>query len=62
LKQIAKEEGIPIIRNISLAQALNRVELDEQVPEELYQAVAEVLNFVYKLEQQQGGRRARRRA
>jgi flagellar biosynthetic protein FlhB len=60
LKTIAKEEGIPIIRNISLAHALNKVELEEQVPEELYQAVAEVLNFVYKLEQQQGGRRRRK--
>jgi flagellar biosynthesis protein FlhB len=56
LKQIAREEGIPIIRNISLAQALNKLELDEQIPEHLYTAVAEVLNFVYKLEQQ-GGRR-----
>jgi flagellar biosynthesis protein FlhB len=57
LKQIAKEEGIPIIRNISLAHALNKLELDEQIPEQLYTAVAEVLNFVYKLEQQQGGRK-----
>jgi flagellar biosynthesis protein FlhB len=60
LKEIAREEGIPIIRNISLAQALNRVELDEPIPEQLYQAVAEVLNFVYKLEQQQGGRKKRK--
>jgi flagellar biosynthesis protein FlhB len=60
LKEIAREEGIPIIRNISLAQALNRVELDEPIPEQLYQAVAEVLNFVYKLEQTQGGRRKRK--
>jgi flagellar biosynthesis protein FlhB len=60
LKQIAKEEGIPIIRNISLAHALNKIELDEQVPEQLYTAVAEVLNFVYKLEQQQGGRKRRK--
>jgi flagellar biosynthesis protein FlhB len=60
LKEIAREEGIPIIRNISLAQALNRVELDEPIPEQLYQAVAEVLNFVYKLEQQQGRRKKRK--
>ena len=60
LKEIAREEGIPIIRNISLAQALNKVELDEPIPEQLYQAVAEVLNFVYKLEQQHGGRRKRK--
>lgn len=52
LKKIAKEEKIPIIRNITLAQALNRVELESEIPEELYTAVAEVLNFVYKLGQQ----------
>lgn len=55
LKQIAKEEKIPIIRNITLAQALNRVELGSEIPEELYTAVAEILNFVYRLGQQ--GRR-----
>lgn len=55
IKQIAKEEGIPIMRNVSLAHALNKVELGEEIPEELYQAVAEVLNFIYKLGQQ--GRR-----
>jgi flagellar biosynthesis protein FlhB len=60
LKEIAREEGIPIIRNISLAQALNKVELEEQIPEQLYTAVAEVLNFVYKIEQQQGGRKKRK--
>lgn len=55
LKKIAKEEKIPIIRNITLAQALNRVELESEIPEDLYTAVAEVLNFVYRLGQQ--GRR-----
>ncbi len=53
LRQIAKEEGIPILRNVTLAQALNRVELEDEIPEELYQAVAEVLNYVYKLGQQE---------
>jgi flagellar biosynthetic protein FlhB len=57
IKQIAKEEGIPIMRNVSLAHALNKVELGEEIPEDLYQAVAEVLNFIYKLGQQGGGRR-----
>jgi flagellar biosynthetic protein FlhB len=55
IKKIAKEEGIPIMRNVSLAQALNKVEIGEEIPEQLYQAVAEVLNFIYKLGQQ--GRR-----
>jgi flagellar biosynthetic protein FlhB len=52
IREIAKEEGIPIMRNITLAQALNRIELDDEIPEELYYAVAEVLNYVYHLGQQ----------
>jgi len=51
LRQIAKEENIPIMRNVTLAQALNRVELGDEIPEELYYAVAEVLNYIYQLGQ-----------
>jgi len=51
IRELAKEGGVPIMRNVSLAQALNRLEVGDQVPEELYEAVAEVLNFVYKLGQ-----------
>ncbi len=53
IKEIAKQVGIPIIRNIPLAQALNKMEVGDEIPEELYDAVAEVLNFVYSLSQQQ---------
>ena len=40
---------VPMMRNIPLAHALLRVEVGQEVPEELYDAVAEVLNFVYGL-------------
>ena len=53
LKQIAKDYNIPLLRNVALANALYRVEVGEEVPEELYDAVAEVLNFVYALRQEQ---------
>jgi flagellar biosynthetic protein FlhB len=49
IKQIARENNIPIMRNVPLAHALMRVELGEEIPEELYDAVAEVLNWVYAL-------------
>jgi flagellar biosynthetic protein FlhB len=49
IKQIAKENNIPIMRNVPLAHALMRVELGDEIPEELYDAVAEVLNWVYSL-------------
>lgn len=49
IKEIAKFHHVPILRNIPLAQALNKLDIDEEIPEELYQAVAEILNFVYEL-------------
>src|SRR5207245_6196498 len=36
IKEIAKEEDIPVVRDISLAHALYEMELDTQVPEELF--------------------------
>ncbi len=52
IKDIAREAGVPILRNVPLAQALNKLDLDEEIPEELFEAVAEVLNFVYELKEQ----------
>lgn len=49
IKQIAKENGVPIMRNVPLAHALMKVEVGDEIPEELYDAVAEVLNWVYSL-------------
>ncbi len=53
IKEIAKQYGVPIMKNVPLANALVRVDVGEEVPEELYDAVAEVLNFVYALQQEQ---------
>jgi flagellar biosynthetic protein FlhB len=47
--ELAKEAGVPIMQNVPLARSLYQVELGEEVPEELYEAVAEVLNWVYQL-------------
>lgn len=49
IRELAKFYHVPILRNVPLAQALNKLDIDEEIPEELYQAVAEVLNFVYEL-------------
>jgi flagellar biosynthetic protein FlhB len=54
IKEIAKAEGIPILRNVPLASALNKLEIGEEVPEELYDAVAEILQFVYQLAEERG--------
>lgn len=50
IKEKAKENGIEIVENKSLARALySTVEIGEKIPPDLYQAVAEVLAFVYGL-------------
>ena len=51
--EAAKHYGVPIVRNVPLAQALNKLDVGEEIPEELYEAVAEVLNFIYELSERQ---------
>jgi flagellar biosynthetic protein FlhB/flagellar biosynthesis protein len=52
IKELAKAAGVPFMKNTTLAAALYRVDVGQEIPEELYDAVAEVLNFVYALQQQ----------
>ncbi|RMH39249.1 MAG: EscU/YscU/HrcU family type III secretion system export apparatus switch protein [Deltaproteobacteria bacterium] len=47
IKEVARQFGVPIYRDVPLARALAQVELDDEIPEELYEAVAAVLRFVY---------------
>ena len=49
IKEIAREAGVMIVENRPLARELYKsVEIEEIIPPKLYQAVAEVLAFVYK--------------
>jgi flagellar biosynthesis protein len=47
--EVAKANDIPIEENEVLAGALSRIELGDEIPAELYKAVAEVLVFVLRL-------------
>ena len=50
IREIAKENNIPIVENVQLARAMYKtVKVGHPVPRALYKAVAEVLAFVYKL-------------
>ncbi len=50
IKEIAKENDVPIVEKPELAQELyKKVPLDREIPEELYKAVAEILAYVYRL-------------
>lgn len=48
--EIARSHDVPIVQNIPVARALYRkVDIDEEIPPELYAALAEVLAYVYRL-------------
>lgn len=54
IKETAKENKVEIVENKPLARMLyHNVEIDQEIPPELYQAVAEVLAFVYNLKHKQ---------
>lgn len=59
IKQTAREHGVTVVENVSLARALyESAEINAKIPEELYQAVAEVLAFVYRLRRAGGAGKA----
>ena len=45
--EIAKEFGIPIYENPQLLSALSQLEISDEIPENLYQVIAEVISFAY---------------
>jgi flagellar biosynthetic protein FlhB len=50
IRTIAEEHGVPVISDAPLARALHAtVEIGQLVPEQLWQAVAQLLAFVYRL-------------
>jgi flagellar biosynthesis protein FlhB len=53
IRGIAEEHGIPVIENIPLARAIYKtVDIDQEIPPELYAAMAEILVYVYHLKGQ----------
>ncbi|MCR4315377.1 MAG: flagellar biosynthesis protein FlhB [Planctomycetes bacterium] len=52
IRDVARENGVPVIERKPLAQALfKHVEIGEYVPEKFWQALAEVLAYVYELDE-----------
>jgi flagellar biosynthesis protein FlhB len=50
MREVAAEHNIPIVENPPLARALfGTVEIDQEIPPEHYQAVAEVIGYVMRL-------------
>ena len=51
---LANEHSVPICDNPALAQLLYALEIGEEIPQDLYLAVAHIIAFAYKLEAQLG--------
>lgn len=50
IREIAQEHDIPIVENPPLARALYaNVEVDREIPQEHYKAVAEIISYVFRL-------------
>ena len=47
---IAREHDVPLYEDKNLVQILEALDLETEIPPELYRAVAEVLAFIYRLE------------
>ena len=48
----ARKENIPIQEDPSLVELLSKLNINEQIPEDLYMAVAEDFSFIYSLEKE----------
>ncbi|HLQ73899.1 MAG TPA: EscU/YscU/HrcU family type III secretion system export apparatus switch protein [Bacillota bacterium] len=48
----AKESNVPIIEDASLVELLTQLNVNESIPPELYQVVAEVFAFIYHTDKQ----------
>lgn len=51
--EIAREHQIPVHQDDQLASLLGDVEVNETIPEELFEAVARILAFIYRVDQHQ---------
>ena len=47
--EIARQHDIPMVKDENLVQVLEALDLETEIPPELYRAVAEVLAFIYRL-------------
>lgn len=53
IEKLAREAGVPIEENPMMAEALSQIELDQEIPVELYQAVAVLIGFIMRTGQAQ---------
>ena len=49
--ELGKKHAIPVYQNTTLVSMLMAIKIDHEIPPELYKAVAEVLAYIYRLDQ-----------
>jgi flagellar biosynthetic protein FlhB len=55
IRELASEAGVPIVERPTLARAIYRmIDVGEEIPEQFYSAVAEILAYVYELNRRAG--------
>ncbi len=47
--ETAREHGVPVREDADLAEVLSRLDVGAEVPDELYEAIAELLAFLYRM-------------
>lgn len=52
IAQVAAENGVPVREDPSLVEVLSKLDLDQEIPPELYQLVAEILSYIYIIDQE----------
>lgn len=55
--QRAKDSGVAVQEDAALVEVLSKLDLDQQIPPELYSLVAEILSYVYQSDRAAGERR-----
>jgi flagellar biosynthesis protein len=53
---VARKQGIPVKDDPNLIEVLSRLDLDQEIPPELYVVVAELLAFVYSMNRKKGSK------
>ena len=53
--EVARANGVYVHEDPDLVAVLSRLDVDTEIPEALYRAVAEILAFVYRLNQRMAG-------
>ena len=48
IKEIARSSGIPVLQDNDLVELLAQIDIDREIPPELYAAVAEILSWIYR--------------